>query len=83
MQGIIERKGLIGENVKYLMHKYSIPEQAFINNLHEMFLRINQCNKPSMEIKQVTSQVVELLTCDVENFNQNEIECIIDVLCTH
>ena len=65
------------------MCKYSIREQAFSRNLHEMFRRINECNKPSIEVKQVASQVIELLTCDVENFNRDEIDCIVDVICTH
>ncbi len=50
-QGIIERKGFIGDNVKYLMDKYGIKEQAFISNLNEMFHKIDQCNMPSIEIQ--------------------------------
>ena len=82
MQGIIERKGLIGENVKYLIAKYGIPEQSFITDLHDSLLRIDKCNKPSSEVQLVVSQIAELLTCNVPLFDKEEINCIINDLCT-
>ena len=73
---------IIGENAKYLSHKYGIPQEAFKSNLQYMFKKINRYNTPSNHIQQVANQVVELLTCTIPILSNDDVSCIIDELCT-
>ena len=65
MRGIVETKGIIGENVKHLKGKYDIPETAFVHDLQGIFHRINVQNKPGHNAQSAADQVVELLTCHI------------------
>ncbi len=82
LQAISQYKGLIGENVKYLSHKYGIPREAFSSDLQYMFTKINKENTPNSHTQRVASQVVELLTCSIPNLSNDEVLCIIEELCT-
>ncbi len=76
---------IIGENAKYLSHKYGIPQEAFKSNLQYMFKKINSYNRPSNHIpyiQQVANQVIELLTSTNPILSNDDVSFIIDELCT-
>ncbi len=81
-RGTLECKGLLGQNMKHLNRKYGITKQLLSSDIKRAMDIITKSNKPSVADTITASIITELLSCDIPILMQEEIDHVIQVLCT-
>ncbi len=83
---VLLNEGIIGKNMKYIQDKYMkygiLYSDIIHGNQKALIHRIKNYHVQSDSVQSTVQQIVELLSSEVPGFSQNEIQDIMNYLCT-
>ncbi len=78
----LDFKGLIGQNMKYLLHKYGIESRRVEFAVNAALDCIQEATRPSENEKLLASLINELRSCEISILSQQDQWEMLEMLCT-